>query len=80
MRTTISIEDSLLELAKQASLDRSCSLGEVIEDALRESLAVKKKTSKVQEMRPLKTYRGTGLRPGVDLDSNASLLEAMEGR
>lgn len=57
MRTTLSIEDSHLELAKQAYLDRSCSLGEVIEDALRDSLVVKKKTSKGQELRPLKTYR-----------------------
>lgn len=80
MRTTISIEDSLLERAKQASLARSCTLGEVIEDALREALVARPKPNKNRDARPLKTYRGSGVRPGVDLDSSASLLEAMEGR
>jgi hypothetical protein len=78
MRTTISIEDSLLERAKEASLARSCSLSEVIEDALRESLVAKPKDRRPAVVRPLKTFLGTGLRPGVDLDSSASLLEAME--
>lgn len=80
MRTTISIEDSLLELAKQAAVSRSCTLGDIIEDALRDSLAAKPKAAKVAGVRPLKTYRGSGLRPGVDLDSSASLLDAMEDR
>ena len=31
-------------------------------------------------VRPLKTFRGEGLQPGVDLTNSASLLEAMEGR
>lgn len=80
MRTTISIEDSLLEMAKQASVSRSCTLGEVIEDALREALVVKREVSSVREARPLKTYRGTGLRHGVDLDSSSSVLDMMEER
>jgi len=80
MRTTISIEDTLLEQAREASLRRSCSLGEVIEDALRMSLAARPKSTANRRGTPLKTYRGSGLQPGVDLASSASLLETMEGR
>ncbi len=80
MRTTISIQDSLLERAKAAALARSCTLGEVIEDALREVLAAKPKPARKGRVRPLLTYRGTGVRPGVDLSSSGSLLETMEGR
>ena len=78
MRTTISISDPLLELAKKASRERRLTLGEVIEEALRETLAARPKSS-VKGTRPvLVTYRGTGLREGVDLDSSASLLDVME--
>ncbi len=79
MRTTVSIQDTLLEKAKAAALARSCTLGEVIEDALREVLAAKPKPAR-KKIRPLLTYLGTGVRPGVDLSSSESLLETMEGR
>lgn len=77
MRTTISIEDSLLERAKEVSLSRSCTLSQVIEDALLESLVAKPKDRAHDGFKPIKTFRGNGVRPGVDLDSSASLLEVM---
>jgi hypothetical protein len=80
MRTTISIEDSLLEQARKVSLLRSCTLGEVIEDSLRETLSVQAKTARKAPGKPIKTYGGAGLQPGIDLSSAASLLESMEGR
>ncbi len=80
MRTTISIEDSLLEQARELSRQRSCSLREVIEEALRVSFAENRKASLPHKSMPLKTFRGNGLLPGVDLASSASLLESMEGR
>jgi len=80
MRTTISIQDSLLLQAKEASLARNCSLGEVVEDALRLSLATRSKSAKGGQARPLKTFRGSGLQPGVDLSSSSGLLEIMEGQ
>jgi metal-responsive CopG/Arc/MetJ family transcriptional regulator len=39
MRTTITIEDSLLQKAKKISRERRCSLRQVIEDALRAAFA-----------------------------------------
>jgi len=80
MRTTLSIQDALLQRAKEASLARNCSLGEVIEDALRVTLASRSKSTGAVRTRPLKTFRGSGLQPGVDLASSAGLLEIMEGQ
>lgn len=80
MRTTISIEDNLLKEAKKVSLKRNCTLGEVVNDALRQSLVSGKKTVLEEGSgAPLKTFKGSGIQPGVDLDDSASLMEVMEG-
>jgi hypothetical protein len=79
MRTTLNIQDDLLEKAKQRALDRKCTLGEIVEDALRQSFARKTKGQSTRRTR-LPTFRGRGLQPGVDLDSTASLLDTMEER
>ena len=79
MRTTINVQDSLLRRAKRVALERNCTLGEVIDQALRESLAAKKPGPCTKPTR-LPTFRGRGVQAGVDLDSNASLLDTMEGR
>jgi hypothetical protein len=80
MRTTLTIHDALLRRAREASVQRNCSIGEVIEDALRASLAAQPKSARSSPGRPLKTFKGSGVLPGVDLGSSASLLDAMEGR
>jgi len=79
MRTTLTIQDSLLRKAKQVSLERNLSVGEVVEEALRLTLGAQAKGRPAQR-RKLKTFRGDGLQPGVDLTSSAALLEVMEGR
>jgi hypothetical protein len=78
MRTTITIEDSLLERARNASAERKCSLGELIEEGLRVTLREARKPAKNRSRRPFKVFKGTGARTGVDLTSNRSILEAME--
>ena len=80
MRTTVSIQDDLLRRAREVSLARNCTLGDVVDDALRLALSVKPKAAGPARIRPLKTFRGSGLQSGVDLSSSASLLEIMEGR
>ena len=78
MRTTISISDSLLDLAKKASRERRSTLGEVIEEALRATLVPRSKFTR-KPLRPvLPTFKGSGLREGVRLDSSAELLEMMD--
>ena len=76
MRTTISIDEALLKDAKERAARRGVTLGSVIEDAIRESFA--RGRAGAPEPRPLPTFHGSGLLPGVDLDSNAALLDLME--
>jgi hypothetical protein len=81
MRTTISIEDSLLQKARKISHERRCSLRTVIEDALRAAFAKEgKRTRSGAPPRPLKTFKGTGVQPGIDLSSSAALLDEMESQ
>jgi hypothetical protein len=49
----------------------------VIEDALRETLTRRRAHVERKPLR-LKTVKGDGVRPGVDLDDTASLLDLME--
>jgi hypothetical protein len=80
MRTTITIEDSLLQKAKKVSRERRCSLRQVIEDALRVAFAKSHKATHAQTSRPVKTFKGSGVQPGIDLSSSSALLDAMESR
>lgn len=77
MRTTLRIEDGLLEVAKRRARERRSTLGEVVNEALKVGLLGTGEKRPDTE-RPLKTFRGDGVQPGVDLRHSASLLEVME--
>jgi hypothetical protein len=77
MRTTIYVNDDLLISAKRRALENGRTLTAFIEDALRAALAGGKSRRKASPGRII-TFRGKGLCPGVDLDDNADLLDAME--
>lgn len=76
MRTTIRLDDDLLREAKTAAARTDRTLTRFIEDALRQALAT------IDSVPATEPYRvptfSSGLRPGVDLDSNVDLLEVME--
>ena len=77
MRTTIRLEDHLLREAKAQAARAGRSLNEFIEDAVR--AAVRTDGTPAPAPPPLPVFRGgRGLRPGVDLDSNAALLELID--
>lgn len=76
MRTTIAIDDRLLERSKAEALKSKQSLGEFIEDAIRLRLAAKKASRGAAS--PLPTFGEGGPLPGVDLDDSAALLDRME--
>jgi hypothetical protein len=78
MRTTIRIDETLLREAKQLAARNGKTLTAVIEDALREALAHQRHIGPREPVR-LVTVHGNGVRPGVDLDDSASLLDIMEG-
>ncbi len=78
MRTTLTIDDALLAEYKRVAADTHRTLSYVIQDALRETLARRGEAAGQQPVR-LPVIGGGGLRPGVDLDDNARLLELLEG-
>ena len=73
MRTTIALDDSLLEDAKRRAARRGLTLSALVEEALRAELL----RAAVPQRRPpfrLVTVKGTGPRKGVDLDRTSALL------
>lgn len=77
MRTTIRIDDRLLKEVKKLALSSDITLSGLVENALREMLARRQKTKEKPKLE-LITFKGRGLRHGVDLDDTAALLELME--
>lgn len=75
MRTTVNIDDGLLETVKRRAQERRTTLGDVLEQALRDYvMRPDPDPSKAPE---LPVFRAGGLRPGIDPTSNASLFEAV---
>lgn len=77
MRTTVRLDDRLLAEAKQHAAETGRTLTSLLEDALKETLARCKSRVKTKHVR-LKTFKGGGVRAGVDLDDSASLRDLME--
>jgi len=77
MRTTIRLDDALLREAKAAAAASGRTLAELVEDAVRQSLA-RRPAVPARERVSLPTFKGGGLLPGVDLDDSAALLDLME--
>jgi len=75
--TTIALNDDILKLAEELASTEGRPLEAVFEDALREKLARGSSPIPNRSLR-LPTFRGTGVRPGVNLDSNAALLDLMD--
>ncbi len=77
MRTTVRLDDALLRAVKRYAAERQLTLTAVLEQALREMLALRQKLENRPRVR-LPTFRGRGLQPGVDLNDSAALLAVME--
>ncbi len=78
MRTTLSIEDGLLEEAKHRARQRKTTVGAVVNEALRVGLLRSGEAATKGPNPPLKTFCGNGLQAGVDLHHSSGLLELME--
>jgi predicted transcriptional regulator len=77
MRTTVRLDQHLLAQAKKRAAETGRTLTAVLEEALRESLQRRTRASRRTTVK-LRTVKGSGVRPGVDLDDSASLLDTME--
>lgn len=76
MRTTISIDDRLLDYAKARAAAAGQTLGAYVEEALRMRLTTVAAPTPAPDL-PVFT-RGTGFRPGIDPTSNRSLYDALD--
>lgn len=77
-RTTIRLPQELARAVKRLAAETDRTMTQVIEEALREAVARRDRPPKARKVR-LPTFAGGGLRPGVDLDDSAALLQLMEG-
>jgi hypothetical protein len=77
MRTTLQLDDALMQDAKRAALESGRTLTAVVEDALRQALSRRRESPSRQPVK-FTTFGGNGLLPGVDLDDSAGLLDRME--
>jgi predicted transcriptional regulator len=78
MRTTITIDEHLLDQVRQAAAARRQTVSQVIEDSVRESLL--RRGSEGRATFELRTFRSGGYQSGVDLDDNSALLDLMDER
>ena len=78
IRTTIRLPEDLIRAVKRLAVETDRTMTRVIEDALREALTRRDRPPDRREVH-LPTFPGGGVRPGVDLDDTAALLDLMEG-
>jgi len=81
MRTTVRLDDPLLEQAQREARRRGQTLTSLMAEGLR--LVLAKGTAESPRRRPVilpVCKAGGGTMPGIDLDDSAALLDIMEAR
>jgi len=77
VRTTLTMDDALMQQVKELAARSHRTMSEVIEDAVRVLLARQVPRDSTAEL-VLPTFGGSGLRPGVDLDDKESLAALLD--
>jgi Arc/MetJ family transcription regulator len=77
IRTTVTLDDDVLERVKRESLTRGASFKETLNDLLRTALLNVNDKPKKRRLR-IKPWKG-GYKPGLNYDSIEALLEYGEG-
>ena len=77
MRTTVRLDDDLYRAAKARAAETGRTVAHVIEDALRVALAEPRREHP-KRLPALPRFGGSGTLPGVDLSSNAALLDTLD--
>ena len=80
MRTTVRLDDTLLDRARREAERQGVTLTSLIERGLRLVLANPQKQPKRRHVEVPVCREGGGTLPGVDLDDSAALLDIVEGR
>ena len=79
MRTTLTLSDDVLKLARQRAARENRSLREVINESLRLGLSIDRQRKRADFVFRLKTVNGRTL-PGVDLNDRDKLFDLLDGR
>ncbi len=79
MRTTIRLQDKLLEQAKRKAAEEGRTLTSLVEEGLMIILAEPEQDERRRTVLPVSKASG-GILPGVDINNSASLLDVMDGR
>ena len=74
MRTTISLDDGLASDLKRRAREAGLSVSALVEHLLRAALTVPPRAARPPRFR-LPTVKGGGLRPGVELDRMAKIVD-----
>lgn len=75
MRTTVNLDEKLLELAKDRAREQGLTLGDLLEKSLQHYLTLPEPAVGP----PIPVFRGGGgFRPGIDPSSNASMFDAAD--
>jgi hypothetical protein len=77
MSAVVHLNEELVKEAERVAADRGQSLASFLEDTLRERL-MNARGRHLPSRVLLPTLPGWGLRPGIDLDDSAGLLEILE--
>lgn len=74
-RTTVTLSDDLLRNAKQFAAKHGVTLSEFVAEAMRIRLL---QADEARKRVRLPTFKSGGVRPGIDLRSNAAVQEVMD--
>jgi hypothetical protein len=80
MRTTVRLDDALLERARREADRRGVTLTSLIERGLKLVLARPERSTLRRHVEIPVCREGGGTLPGVDLDDSAAMLDIAEGR
>lgn len=79
MRTTVRLDERLLERARKEAERRGATLTSLIEEGLQLALCRPKNVPNRPQVKLPQCRAGGGTLPGVDLNDSAALLERMDG-
>jgi hypothetical protein len=77
VRMTVRLNEQLMHHVRRYALEHNKTLTAVIEDALREKFM--RRTDQKKQCFELRTFKGGGLQPGINLDDNSTLLDILDG-
>jgi hypothetical protein len=80
LRTTVRLDESLLEEAKAQAARQKKTLTSLIEEGLRLVIARSRTTAPRKKVVLPVSHSGGGPMPGVDINNSADLMDILEGR